>query len=520
MISIGNKSLVGASVGGKEVLELSNGSEVIWQKSAIDPSLQAVLDYSVSKGYVEATGPNVMLMNDHLVVPLKTAGIWAKLDVLFVFANDGDDNFRSINYIDPNNSGSPSSLINSKHGFVGQGASPSFFDTNFNPNTDGVNYTLNNASRGVWLFKASESGNQTIDSASTNQNIMLNQNVGSHRINSGTAGAPSGSLNMAGLGFKSINRVSLGSVVLYNGKTQLSYLRDSSALSNANQHLLRSGTNYSSAGISLYYMGASLTQAENNTLADIFQDFINQLGPVAPVLDSTSKEIVQGSSNTVSATVPVGETVVWKDDTGALLYSGNVFSIPSIAEGNFQYYAYAVNSASIESEPTVVDIEVKSVDNTVLVTPMHRYSEVGEDVVIASIPVPGIDIEYYDSTDALIQTGGDLTLTGLAEGTHEYYALPKSGATSYQPVPITVITLATYPTIDYDTQYKLGIADGVPDENLMYNEEVQPMKSRVFPKNTVVNNIVLNNPGYRFSPRAISVIMDSEKEITFTANAN
>ena len=86
-------------------------------------------------------------MQNQLLVDLKDAGIWSKLDVFYVFATDGDSDFASINWKDPNNFeifkvSSPTFTTNK--GFEGNGTS-AYLDTNWNLANDSVNYQQNNA---------------------------------------------------------------------------------------------------------------------------------------------------------------------------------------------------------------------------------------------------------------------------------------------------------------------------------------------------------------------------------------
>lgn len=58
---------------------------------------------------------------------------------------------------------------------------------------------------------------------------------------------------------------------------------------------------------------------------------------------------------------------------------------------------------------------------------------------------------------------------------------------------------------------------GAPDVDIIYNNEIQPNNTLLFPKDTEVNNITPSAVGYSFSPTSQSVVMDSDKTITFTA---
>jgi hypothetical protein len=113
---------------------------------AVNSEYQDILDYADSQGYQRPSYAQCALQ-DALVGDLKDAGVWSKLDIFYVFATDGDSDFASINWKDPNNFeitevNSPTHTTNV--GFGSNGTS-SYLDTNFNTSTDGVNYTQNDA---------------------------------------------------------------------------------------------------------------------------------------------------------------------------------------------------------------------------------------------------------------------------------------------------------------------------------------------------------------------------------------
>ena len=107
-----------------------------------DADYQAVLDYATTQGYTLPSASQQLLQNQ-LVVDLKDAGVWSKLDIFYLFATDGDSDFASINWKDPNTFeitevNSPTFTTN--QGFSSDGAS-SYLNTNFNLSTSGTNYT-------------------------------------------------------------------------------------------------------------------------------------------------------------------------------------------------------------------------------------------------------------------------------------------------------------------------------------------------------------------------------------------
>lgn len=111
------------------------------------------LDYTALKSYATTQGYSLpsnsqQIIQQQLIKDLKTAGVWDKLDLLYVFATDGDSNFATLNWKAPSSHqvtkvSSPTFTADS--GFSGDG-STAYLDTNFSIANDATNYTQNNAS--------------------------------------------------------------------------------------------------------------------------------------------------------------------------------------------------------------------------------------------------------------------------------------------------------------------------------------------------------------------------------------
>lgn len=100
--------------------------------SGFDADYQAILDKGTALGYTLPSSGQQSLQNA-LVLALKDAGIWSGLDVFYVFATDGDSDFATLNWTDPDSfqvtkNNSPTFTADS--GFNGDGVS-AFLDTNY-----------------------------------------------------------------------------------------------------------------------------------------------------------------------------------------------------------------------------------------------------------------------------------------------------------------------------------------------------------------------------------------------------
>ena len=109
---------------------------------ATNSEYQDVLDYADSQGYQRPSYAQCALQ-DALVGDLKDAGVWSNLDLFYVFATDGDSDFASINWKDPNNYeitevNSPTFTTN--QGFQSDGTS--YLNTSYNVLNESTNFEL------------------------------------------------------------------------------------------------------------------------------------------------------------------------------------------------------------------------------------------------------------------------------------------------------------------------------------------------------------------------------------------
>jgi len=236
-----------------------------------DTDYQAVLDRATTLGYTLPSASQQIIQNN-LVLSLKAGGIWTKLDVLYIFANDGGRNFATLNWKAPTLN--QSSLIDTptfttNQGFEGNGTS-SYINTNFNPATSGVNYTQNNASRYIYTLNVVG----IFDGIEADiSNRLSNTGTTAQRINQGSGVLNSAYTYLSGTGMKSIHRTSSTNVELFSDITKSSRTANSFTITNANQVISRSLTTYSANRVSMYAMGASLV-SENTAFVNAFNTYI------------------------------------------------------------------------------------------------------------------------------------------------------------------------------------------------------------------------------------------------------
>ena len=222
---------------------------------------QAILDRSTTLGYTAPSAAQQILQNT-LVTDLKTAGVWDKLDVFYVFATDGDSDFATLNWKAPSSHqvtkiNSPTFTADS--GFTGDGSS-SYLDTNFDPSVSGVNYTLNDASISIWNNTFVLNNFITGVESSTFNCIRMSSTSANQRINMGSSAAltPVANLSDSSKKLRQLNRTSSTNVTAFIDTTSTTHSGASTSIATQNQLILRSSPFYSSTEVAFFGMGASL----------------------------------------------------------------------------------------------------------------------------------------------------------------------------------------------------------------------------------------------------------------------
>jgi hypothetical protein len=236
----------------------------------VDADYQAVLDYATTQGYTLPSASQ-RLLQEQLLKDLKDAGIWSKLDTFAVFATDGNSNFALIDWKRLTQYTAVNSpTFTTDGGFTGNGTS-SYINTNFIP-SNGPNYTLNNASRMVWLSGISIS---TIIDGNTNQsnNFSNKAFINTQRIN--TQSSPT-SFDNSPDGFKLFNRTSSTTIEYFVNLTQISRTNSSQVIASQSQFIGRNSASYSSYLYSFYGMGGSLA-SESTDFYNAVNTYLNSI---------------------------------------------------------------------------------------------------------------------------------------------------------------------------------------------------------------------------------------------------
>jgi hypothetical protein len=233
-----------------------------------------------TSGFGVAPSLAVSKLQNKLLVDLKTAGVWAKLDSLFVFAGDGDRDFASVDWKLLQQGTNNSTTYSSNQGITANSTTSAYFDTNFNPSIAGTNYTQNNASRYAYVKNFGDVGSYLtiIDGISnTHRNSIRIGSSVEQRINQSVVYLTNPFDYDTTAKMKSIHRTSATSVTLFNDTTSTTEVAVSHAVSNDNQLIFKSHTIYSDGGtIGLYAMGSSMI-SENTNFVNAVNTYMNAL---------------------------------------------------------------------------------------------------------------------------------------------------------------------------------------------------------------------------------------------------
>ncbi len=239
---------------------------------------QAILNYATTNSYPLPSSSQKVLQNQ-MIVDLKAAGIWDKLDLFYVFANDGSQSFATLNWKNPSST-YQIGFVNGPLYYTNLGLqgdnTDAYLTTGWRP-TFGVNYQQNNASRFAWVFTGASDNSKAIDITADGTNVTSYSNSVDLRINSGVNNLSSAFDFTGNNMLKFISRTGSNTVYLRNGSTTGTRNALSAARVASDLTLLgRAAGNASATGISIYGVGDSLTTLDDdlNTILSTYMTSI------------------------------------------------------------------------------------------------------------------------------------------------------------------------------------------------------------------------------------------------------
>jgi hypothetical protein len=244
-----------------------------------DVDYQAILNYAITQGYTLPSLSQQLLQNQ-LVVDLKDAGVWSKLDTFGVFATDGSSDFALIDYKRLSQYtavNSPTFTIN--EGFKGNGTS-AYINSNYNPTTNGINFTTNDASLGFWEFSTT-AGLNSVNMGSDSNLIVLQQKFngaqGFLRVND-TTNLVRPSLENYTAGFVIGQRINSTQTEYFTpAQLKISSSPSSVSLDNDTQTTLKQSTRYSDSLVSIQFFGSSFSSSEISDFYNAVNSYITSL---------------------------------------------------------------------------------------------------------------------------------------------------------------------------------------------------------------------------------------------------
>jgi hypothetical protein len=230
---------------------------------------------------------------DTLIAALKTAGIWAKLDVLWVPAAH-DVQAARLNWKDPASftlSEVSSPTFTTDRGYTGNGTS-SYLNTGWDPANNGVQHALNSASLGVYVNGGLATaaavteigGSDGTNAAFIQARAFTSNDVIWARVNSSVSQGYALGLITTSYGLTVMNRSGASAVQAYkNGSVLDTSTAAASALTSRDFYLLASNNNgtpgsFSSRRVAVAFAGASLGSTEQANLDSALDTYLVAIG--------------------------------------------------------------------------------------------------------------------------------------------------------------------------------------------------------------------------------------------------
>lgn len=185
-LKIGLSEISNVKAGSSQVNKIYLGTNLVWEYStgsSFDADYQAILDYADTQLFTKPSSAQQTAGNQ-LVLDLKSANLWNKFDVLYIFATDGDSDFACINWRNPGSFDAvkvSSPIFSSSEGFGSNGAG--YLKTGWSPGLSGSAYTVHTASIG--FYERIETNTATINmgvigpgSTNVNRTFVRPRNTG------------------------------------------------------------------------------------------------------------------------------------------------------------------------------------------------------------------------------------------------------------------------------------------------------------------------------------------------------
>jgi hypothetical protein len=248
--------------------------------NAFDPDYQAVLDFWNANGITHPSD-SVKAKQNALIISLKNAEIWATRDSFSVVGETADQSLTDMKRLVQMSAVNSPGFI-SMQGFLGNGTT-SYINTNYNPNTDAVNYALNNASVGVF--------DTSINNLASRVDIGSGNATSRIRVQPFVSGFATIQANDIGFGasnlatptppaYIAMNRLSSGQRHTFvNSLKSTVQNTPSIAIQSLNLFLLADNTGipsfFSNSRIAMHHAGAGMTDLQHSSFYTFMQTYLS-----------------------------------------------------------------------------------------------------------------------------------------------------------------------------------------------------------------------------------------------------
>jgi hypothetical protein len=270
----------------RSIAKTANGTPFYLQTlglSGFSAQYQAVYD-----SFTTPPSESVALAQNTMVQSLVDSGVWTKLDIFYLFAQESNGASEALlNWISPgvyNATAVSSPLWTSLEGYTGDGIAD-FINSNWNPSTDATNYAQNSASIGCYIRNNVE---ETVVDFGCNAGgifIYFYTRLGGDKsrinLNAGAQDTVSGQIDSRG--FWVANRVLATEQDIYrNAIRTLNAAENSTGVPNADLYALchNSGgpTSFTTKQMSCFFAGGGLTPTDITNFMNALETYMDSNG--------------------------------------------------------------------------------------------------------------------------------------------------------------------------------------------------------------------------------------------------
>lgn len=251
----------------------------------MDPALRTILlggyCQEAQAAFSAMTVPptsNLKRLYDRCIRDLKSAGIWTKLDALYLMnvetAQAARLNLKAPGTYDLTATSSPT--FTAKVGYAGDGAA-AFLNTNFNPTTaTSPNYVQNSASAFAWGLKQGQDANGLLgQNTAATANVLIQPRFTDDKVYGRISdSADFSAANTDGRGLFHVNRTASNARELFkNGASVATSSTASASPANATVTILRNSSGFHNGGAAMAGVGGALSTQQAADLYTILNSF-------------------------------------------------------------------------------------------------------------------------------------------------------------------------------------------------------------------------------------------------------